>query len=44
DDMRLMFGLTSLFPPALASPLVLGAVMLGWMAAPLGLAIWRFRR
>lgn len=44
DDLRLMFGLTSLFPPALANPWVLGTVMLGWMSAPLLLAIWRFRR
>lgn len=43
-DLRAMFGAVSAFPAALASPLLLGPVMLAWIAAPLGLAAWRFNR
>ncbi|RQH03872.1 ABC transporter permease [Paraburkholderia dinghuensis] len=43
-DLRTMYGLVSVFPPALAQPFVLGPVMLVWIAAPLGLAAWRFNR
>lgn len=43
-DLHTMFGLVSVFPAALAQPLFLGLVMLAWIAAPLGLAAWRFNR
>jgi Cu-processing system permease protein len=43
-DLHTMFGLVSVFPFALAEPLFLGPVMLAWIAAPLGLAAWRFNR
>lgn len=43
-DLRTMYGLVSVFPPALADPFVLGPIMLAWIAAPLGLAAWRFNR
>jgi Cu-processing system permease protein len=39
-----MYGLVSVFPASLAEPLLLGPVMLAWIAAPLGLAAWRFNR
>jgi Cu-processing system permease protein len=44
DDVRTMYGLTTVFPARLASPALLGAVMLAWIALPLGLASWRFRQ
>jgi Cu-processing system permease protein len=44
QDLHTMFGLVSVFPAALAEPLFLGPVMLAWIAAPLGLAAWRFNR
>ena len=44
DEVRTMYGLTTVFPAKLASPALLGAVMLAWIALPLGLASWRFRR
>jgi Cu-processing system permease protein len=44
DDVRTMYGLTTVFPPKLANPAVLGTVMLAWIALPLGLASWRFRQ
>lgn len=43
-EVRTMYGLTSVFPAVLANPWLLLAVMLGWIAAPLLLAAWRFRR
>ena len=43
-DLHTLFGLINVFPSALAEPLVLGAAMLAWIAAPLALAAWRFNR
>ncbi len=43
DDVRSLYGLTSIVPAALAKPWLMGLVMLGWIAAPLGVASWRFR-
>ncbi|MCW7540402.1 ABC transporter permease [Aquabacterium sp. A7-Y] len=43
EDVRTQYGLGSIVPPALASPWLLGAAMLAWIVAPLGLATWRFR-
>ncbi len=44
DDVRTLYGLATVFPPALAEPWLLGGVMLAWIIAPLGLATWRFHR
>lgn len=43
DDVSSFYGLTSLVPPALSDPWVMGGAMAGWIVVPLGLAIWRFR-
>jgi Cu-processing system permease protein len=43
DDLRGLYGLTSIVPPALANPWLMGVAMLGWIVAPLGVASWRFR-
>ena len=43
-DVRSMYGLATVFPPTLANPWLLGLVMLAWIAAPLGIATWRFRK
>ncbi|PKO62912.1 MAG: hypothetical protein CVU24_01715 [Betaproteobacteria bacterium HGW-Betaproteobacteria-18] len=43
EDVRTLYGLTSIVPPALAQPWLMGAVMLGWIVLPLGLANWRFK-
>ncbi|MGG1943761.1 ABC transporter permease subunit [Trinickia sp. NRRL B-1857] len=43
-DLHTMYGLVSVFPAALAEPMVLGLAMLAWIVAPLGLAAWRFDR
>lgn len=44
DDVRTLYGLTTVFPKELAHPLLLGAVMVAWIVAPLTLASWRFRK
>jgi Cu-processing system permease protein len=44
EDVRTLYGLTTVFPGRLANPVLLGAVMLAWIALPLGLATWRFRK
>lgn len=43
DQMRSLYGLTSIVPPALANPWLMGGAMLAWITAPLALATWRFR-
>lgn len=44
DDVRTLYGLATVFPRALAEPWLLGLVMLAWIAAPLGVATWKFRK
>ncbi|HEY8907234.1 MAG TPA: ABC transporter permease subunit [Rhodoferax sp.] len=44
DEVRTLYGLTTVFPERLANPGLLGAVMLAWIALPLGIANWRFRQ
>jgi Cu-processing system permease protein len=44
DEVRSFYGLATVFPDALASPLLLTTVMLGWIVSPLAVAAWRFRR
>lgn len=43
DDVRTLYGLTSIVPPALAKPWLMGLVMLAWILVPLGIAKWRFK-
>ena len=43
EEVRNLYGLTSIVPPALAKPWLMALVMLAWIAAPLGIAQWRFR-
>ncbi|MBI5271138.1 MAG: ABC transporter permease [Burkholderiales bacterium] len=43
EDLRTLYGLGSIVPPALANPWLMGSAMLGWILAPLALASWRFR-
>lgn len=43
DEVRVFYGLATVFPDALSKPWLLGSVMFGWILAPLGAALWRFR-
>lgn len=44
EDVRTMYGLATVMPQGLAETRVLLIVMLAWIAAPLGIAAWRFRK
>jgi Cu-processing system permease protein len=43
EDVRTLYGLSSIVPPALAKPWLMGSVMLAWIVVPLALARWRFK-
>nr|MDP2189868.1 ABC transporter permease subunit [Rhodoferax sp.] len=43
EDVRTLYGLASIVPPALAKPWLMGLVMLAWIVLPLALARWRFK-
>lgn len=44
EDVRTMYGLATVFPPALAHSGLLGAVMGAWIVLPLVVAAFSFRR
>lgn len=44
SDVRSMYGLATVLPPAMAHPAVLVGVMLAWIVIPLGIASWRFKQ
>jgi Cu-processing system permease protein len=44
EDVRTMYGLTTVFPEKLANAGVLGGVMVLWIVMPLIVAVWRFRK
>ncbi|HRP64609.1 MAG TPA: ABC transporter permease subunit [Thauera sp.] len=44
EEVRTLYGLATVFPPVLAQPWLLGLVMAAWIAVPLAIAAWRFRR
>ncbi|MDD2712883.1 MAG: ABC transporter permease subunit [Simplicispira sp.] len=43
DEVRTLYGLTSIMPSSLGSPMVMGGVMVAWIVLPLALARWRFK-
>ncbi|MFO1265107.1 MAG: ABC transporter permease subunit [Rhodoferax sp.] len=43
EDVRTLYGLATVVPPAMGSPLKMGGAMLVWIVAPLVLAHWRFK-
>lgn len=43
EEVRTLYGLATVFPAALANPWLLGGIMLAWIVAPLGFAVWRFK-
>lgn len=44
DEVRTLNSLATVFPEALSSPALMLAMMAAWMATPLAVAAWRFRR
>jgi Cu-processing system permease protein len=43
EQVQRMYGLATVMPDNLTSPLVLSAIMLGWIVAPFLIARWRFK-
>jgi Cu-processing system permease protein len=43
EELRTLYGLATVAPPAMLKPPVLVGVLVAWIAAPLALAAWRFR-
>lgn len=43
EEVRTLYGLSTVFPGALANPWLLGGLMGLWIVAPLSIAYWRFR-
>ena len=44
EEVRNLYGLATVFPEAIAQPWALSLVMLAWIALPIALAAWRFRK
>lgn len=43
QDIKVLYGLATVFPESLASPWLLGSVMIAWIGLPLTVALWRFK-
>lgn len=43
EDIKVLYGLATMFPAGLSSPWLLGAMMLAWIVFPLTFALWRFK-
>ena len=43
EDIKVFYGLATVFPATLANPWLLGSMMVAWIIGPLGLALWRFK-
>jgi Cu-processing system permease protein len=43
EDIKVMYGLATVFPAGLTSPWLLGAMLVAWILLPLTFALWRFR-
>ncbi|MEO8014789.1 MAG: ABC transporter permease subunit, partial [Polaromonas sp.] len=43
DDVRTLYGLSTIVPASMGSQALLGGVMLVWIALPLLVARWRFK-
>ncbi|QDX82172.1 hypothetical protein B9N43_13520 [Denitratisoma sp. DHT3] len=43
EEVRTLYGLSTVFPGMLANPWLLGGLMGLWIVAPLSIAYWRFR-
>lgn len=44
DDVRTLYGLSSVVPQSLGSPMIMGFVMVLWIGVPLLIANWRFKK
>jgi Cu-processing system permease protein len=44
EDVRTLYGMATVFPEQLSHPALLGGIMLLWIAGPLTIALWRFKK
>jgi len=44
DEVRTLYGLSTVFPEQLSRPSTLLAAMVAWIVAPLAAAAWRFKQ
>lgn len=42
EEVKTLYGLATVFPETLANPWLLGMLMVFWIIAPLGVALWKF--
>lgn len=43
EDIKVFYGLATVFPPSLSNPWLLGSMMTAWIVMPLSIALWRFK-
>jgi Cu-processing system permease protein len=43
EDIKVLYGLATIFPASLSSPWLLGLTMVVWIVMPLTIALWRFK-
>ncbi|HEY3325971.1 MAG TPA: ABC transporter permease subunit [Novimethylophilus sp.] len=43
EDLKVFYGLATVFPASLSNPWLLGSMMVAWIVMPLTVALWRFK-
>jgi len=43
EDLKVFYGLATVFPASLSNPWLLGSMMVAWIIMPLTVALWRFK-
>lgn len=43
EDLKVFYGLATVFPASLSNPWLLGSMMTTWIVMPLTIALWRFK-
>jgi Cu-processing system permease protein len=43
EDIKVFYGLATVFPASLSNPWLLSSMMLAWIIMPLTVAFWRFK-
>jgi Cu-processing system permease protein len=43
EDIKVFYGLATVFPASLSNPWLLGSMMMAWIVLPLTVALWRFK-
>jgi Cu-processing system permease protein len=43
EEIKVFYGLATVFPASLSNPWLLGSMMVAWIVMPLTIALWRFK-